>query len=202
MKVVKYQRVSTQNQEVENQTNSIDKQIELLGWTCVGEYKEVMSGTKSKDTRPQLRQLLADARKRKFDRVIVFALDRLGRSVVDVINTIHELEEVGVNIFVVKNSIDTSTSQGKMFSYFINIFSEMERDMIISRQKQSIERIREKGGKWGNGNLISQEKRDKIVLLKTEGLSYRNICKELDISLGSVQHTLKTHSITSHAIDL
>ncbi len=100
MKVVKYQRVSTQNQEVENQTNSIDKQIELLGWTCVGEYKEVMSGTKSKDTRPQLRQLLADARKRKFDRVIVFALDRLGRSVVDVINTIHELEEVGVNIFV------------------------------------------------------------------------------------------------------
>ena len=197
MKVVKYQRVSTQNQEVENQTNSIDKQIELLGWTCVGEYKEVVSGIKSKDTRPQLRQLLADARKRKFDRVIVFALDRLGRSVVDVINTIHELEEVGVNIFVVKNSIDTSTSQGKMFSYFINIFSEMERDMIISRQKQSIERIREKGGKWGNGNLISQEKRDKIVSLKTEGLSYRNICKELDISLGSVQHTLKTHSMTS-----
>ncbi len=197
MRVVKYQRVSTQNQEVENQTNSIDKQIELLGWTCVGEYKEVMSGTKSKDTRPQLRQLLADARKRMFDRVIVFSLDRLGRSVVDVINTIHELEEVGVNIFVVKNSIDTSTSQGKMFSYFINIFSEMERDMIISRQKQSIERIREKGGKWGNGNLISQEKRDKIVSLKTEGLSYRNICKELDISLGSVQHTLKTHSMTS-----
>ena len=197
MKVVKYQRVSTQNQEVENQTNSIDKQIELLGWTCVGEYKEVMSGTKSKDTRPQLRQLLADARKRMFDRVIVFSLDRLGRSVVDVINTIHELEEVGVNIFVVRNSIDTSTSQGKMFSYFINIFSEMERDMIISRQKQSIERIREKGGKWGNGNLISQEKRDKIVSLKTEGLSYRNICKELDISLGSVQHTLKTHSMTS-----
>jgi len=69
--------------------------------------------------------------------------------------------------------------------------------MIISRQKQSIERIREKGGKWGNGNLISQEKRDKIVSLKTEGLSYRNICKELDISLGSVQHTLKTHSMTS-----
>ena len=202
MRVVKYQRVSTQNQEVENQTNSIDKQIELLDWTCVGEYKEVMSGTKSKDTRPQLRQLLADARKRKFDRVIVFALDRLGRSVVDVINTINELEEVGVNIFVVKNSIDTSTSQGKLFTYFCSIFGEMERDLMISRQKQSIERIRDKGGKWGKGNLISQDKRDKIVSLKTEGLSYRNICKELDISLGSVQHTLKTHSITSHAIDL
>ena len=197
MRVVKYQRVSTQNQEVENQTNSIDKQIELLDWTCVGEYKEVMSGVKSRDARPMLRKLLADARKRKFDRVIVFALDRLGRSVVDVINTINELEEVGVNIFVVKNSIDTSTSQGKLFTYFCSIFGEMERDLMISRQKQSIERIRDKGGKWGKGNLISQDKRDKIVSLKTEGLSYRNICKELDISLGSVQHTLKTHSMTS-----
>ena len=127
----------------------------------------------------------------------MFALDRLGRSVVDVINTINELEEVGVNIFVVKNSIDTSTSQGKLFTYFCSIFGEMERDLMISRQKQSIERIRDKGGKWGKGNLISQDKRDKIVSLKTEGLSYRNICKELDISLGSVQHTLKTHSMTS-----
>jgi DNA invertase Pin-like site-specific DNA recombinase len=88
MRVVKYQRVSTTHQEVENQTDSIDRQIELLGWTIVGEYKEVISGTKSRDTRPQLRQLLEDSRKRKFDRVIVYSLDRLGRSVVDVINTI------------------------------------------------------------------------------------------------------------------
>jgi|TARA_B110000902_G_C14114068_1_gene515511 DNA invertase Pin-like site-specific DNA recombinase len=195
MRVVKYQRVSTQDQEVENQTDSIDRQIELLGWTTVGEYKEVMSGTKSRDTRPQLRKLLQDSRKRKFDRVIVYSMDRLGRSVVDVINTIHELEEVGVNIFVVKNSIDTSTSQGKLFSYFINIFSEMERDMIVSRQKESIKRIREKGGKWGRGNLISQEKREQIVQLKHNGMTYRNICKELSVSLGSVQHTLKTVSI-------
>ena len=195
MRVVKYQRVSTSTQEVENQTSSIDNQIERLGWITVGEYKETISGTKSRDTRPQLRQLLQDSRKRKFDRVIVYSLDRLGRSVVDVINTINELEEVGVNVFVVKNSIDTSTSQGKMFSYFINIFSEMERDMIVSRQKESIKRIREKGGKWGKGNLISQDVREQIVQLKNNGMTYRSICKELSVSLGSVQHTLKTVSI-------
>ena len=197
MRVVKYQRVSTTNQDVENQTDSIDKQIQLLGWDCVGEYKEVESGMKSKNHRPQLRKLLEDSRKRKFDRVIVYSLDRLGRSVVDVINTINELEEVRVNIFVVKNSIDTSTSQGKLFTYFCSIFGEMEKDMIVSRQKESIKRIREKGGKWGKGNLISQEKRDKIVSLQSQGLSYRNICKELNVSLGSVQHTLKTHSMSS-----
>ena len=60
MRVVKYQRISTDSQEIENQTNSIDTQIERMGWNCVGEYKEVISGTKSRDTRPQLRQLLKD----------------------------------------------------------------------------------------------------------------------------------------------
>ena len=180
MRVVKYQRVSTTKQELENQTNALDKQIELLGWTCVGEYKEVVSGVK--DTRPQLQKLLKDARLRKFDRVIVFSLDRLGRKIVSVINTIHSLEESGVHIFVVKNAIDSSTASGKIFAHFINIFSELERDMMISRQKEAIERIREKGGKWGKGKLISQDKREKIVSLKTEGLSYRGICKELDIN--------------------
>jgi len=193
MRCVSYKRISTENQELENQTDSIDKQIELFGWNKVGEYQEVISGMKSRDTRPQLRQLLADARKHKFDRVIVFELSRLGRSVVDVINTIHELEECGVHLFVISNALDTSTSQGKLFSYFVNIFNSMEREMMLNRQSESIKRLREKGAKWGNGNLITQDKRDRIVLLRSQGLSYRGIVKEVEVSLGSVQHVLKTH---------
>ena len=192
MRVVKYQRVSTESQDYENQTKSIDRQIELLGWTCVNEYKETISGTKSRDNRPQLRRLLRDSRLIQFDRVIVYSLDRLGRSTVDVINTIHELEEVGVNIFVVKESIDTSTSQGKIFSHFISIFSQMEKEMITERQKSSIERLREKNQKWGKGKLLSHEQREQILKLKEEGFSYRGICKKLGVSLGSVQHTIKT----------
>jgi len=192
MRVVKYQRVSTNHQELENQTQSLDTQIERLDWNLVGEYHEVESGMKSRDSRPQLRKLLRDSRLRMFDRVIVYSLDRLGRSVVDVINTINELEEVGVHIFVVKNSIDTSTQQGKLFTYFCSIFGEMERDMIVSRQKSSIERLREKNKKWGKGNLLSHDKRTQIVKLRDEGFSYRVICKKLGVSLGSVQHTLRT----------
>ena len=193
MRVVKYQRVSTSKQDYENQTKALDKQIELLGWDCVGEYKEVVSGVK--DTRPQLQKMIEDARLRKFDRVIVFALDRLGRKIVQVVNTIHSLEECGVNLFIVKESVDTSNSQGKIFANFISIFSQLERDMMISRQKEAIDRIRTSGGKWGKGKLISQEQRDRIVALRTQGLSYRGICKEVDVSLGSVQHTLKMQSI-------
>lgn len=195
MRVVKYQRVSTNNQELENQTQSIDDQIKRLDWNMVGEYYEVESGMKSRDHRPQLRRLLRDSRLRMFDRVMVYSLDRLGRSVVDVINTINELEEVGVNVFVVKNSIDTSTQQGKLFTYFCSIFGEMERDMIISRQKSSIERLREKNQKWGKGKLLTSEKRKHIMELKDEGYSYRGICKKLNVSLGSVQHTIKTMSV-------
>ena len=190
MRVVKYQRVSTNHQDLENQTRSVDDQIDRLGWKCVGEYKEVESGMKSKDHRPQLRRLLRDSRLRQFDRVIVYSLDRLGRSVVDVINTINELEEVGVNIFVVKNSIDTSTSQGKMFTYFCSIFGEMERDMIISRQKSSIERLREQNKRWGKGKLLSSDQIQEIYKLKDKGLSYRSIQKEMNVSLGSISKTL------------
>ena len=193
MRVVKYQRISTDRQEIENQTTSIDKQIERLDWNCVGEYKEIMSGTKSRDTRPQLRKLLQDSKKRMFDYVIVFDLSRLGRSTVDVINTINELQEVGVNIFVVKNSIDTQTQQGKMFSYFISIFSEMERDMIVSRQSESIKRLREKDTKWGKGKLMNEETKSNIFKLRDKGLSYRKICEELNVSKGSVQHALRSH---------
>jgi len=191
MRVVKYQRISTNHQDLENQTKSIDDQIERLGWTTISEYKEIESGMKSRDSRPQLRKLLRDSRLRLFDRVIVYSLDRLGRSVVDVINTINELEEVGVHIFVVKNSIDTSTHQGKLFTYFCSIFGEMERDMIVSRQKSSIERLREKNKRWGKGRLLNQEMRDKILELKNDGYSYRGICKKLGVSLGSVQYTIK-----------
>ena len=192
MRVVKYQRVSTDHQELDNQTKSLDTQIERLGWTCVGEYKEIESGMKSRDSRPQLRKLLQDSKKRKFDRVICYSLDRLGRSTVDVINTIHELEEVGVNIFVVKESIDTSTSQGKIFSQFISIFNSMEREMLLTRQKSSIERLRDKDTKWGKGKLLSSEQRNQIIKLKEEGHSYRSIKDLVGVSLGTISYTLNT----------
>lgn len=191
MRVVTYKRTSTDHQEVENQTSSLMNQIDAFSWSLVGEYSEVQSGIKSRNTRPQLRQLLQDARRRKFDRVMVYSLDRLGRSVVDVINTINELEEVGVHIFVVKNAIDTSTQQGKLFTYFCSIFGEMERDMLLSRQKESIKRLRDKNAKWGRGTLLDEEKKNSIILLREKGLSHRKIAETLEISKGSVQHALK-----------
>ena len=149
---------SVQARELTQMQSILQNQIERMGWDCVGEYKEIESGMKSRDSRPQLRKLLQDSKKRMFDFVMVYSLDRLGRSTVDVINTIHELEEVSVHIFVVKESIDTSTQQGKIFSQFISIFNSMERDMMLTRQKSSIERLRGKDTKWGKGKLMRRNK--------------------------------------------
>ena len=129
MRVVKFQRISTNHQELENQTKSLDNQIERMGWDCVGEYKEIESGMKSRDSRPQLRKLLQDSKKRMFDFVMVYSLDRLGRSTVDVINTIHELEEVSVHIFVVK---ETKT-QGWFMCY---LFTKPRTNCLTSKSKE------------------------------------------------------------------
>ena len=77
-----------------------------------------------------------------------------------------------------------------MFTYFCSIFGEMERDMIISRQKSSIERLREKNKRWGKGKLLSSDQIQEIYKLKDKGLSYRSIQKEMNVSLGSISKTL------------
>ena len=77
-----------------------------------------------------------------------------------------------------------------MFTYFCSIFGEMERDMIISRQKSSIERLREQNKRWGKGKLLSSDQIQEIYKLKDKGLSYRSIQKEMNVSLGSISKTL------------
>ena len=91
-----------------------------------------------------------------------------------------------------KDSIDTSTTQGKIFSQFISIFNQLEKDLILTRQKSSIERLREKDKKWGKGKLLSQEVREKIFKLRDEGVSFRNISKQLGVSVGGVQSTMRS----------
>ena len=91
-----------------------------------------------------------------------------------------------------KDSIDTSTTQGKIFSQFISIFNQLEKDLILTRQKSSIERLREKDTKWGKGKLLSQEVREKIFKLRDEGVSFRNISKQLGVSVGGVQSTMRS----------
>ena len=190
-RVVKYQRVSTDKQDYENQTDSIESYIKNSDLVLVDEYKEIESSLTSRNTRPELRRLLSDSRLRKFDTVIIYDISRFGRSVVEIINIFNDLRENNVNVITIKQSIDTSTSQGELFLYFCSIFSQIEKDMISSRQSESIKRLRKTKSKWSNGQLHTEEEKLEVVKLRKSKKTYKQISELMNIPISSLQYILQ-----------
>jgi DNA invertase Pin-like site-specific DNA recombinase len=129
-----YVRVSTDKQSVENQIRDLRLVAERRGWQVVEIYRdEGISGAKRRDQRPGLDAMLKDASRRKFDVVMAWALDRLGRSLIDLLGTIEHLEAAGVDLYLDQQSIDTTTPMGKLLFQVTGAFAEFERSMIRQR---------------------------------------------------------------------
>jgi DNA invertase Pin-like site-specific DNA recombinase len=129
-----YVRVSTDKQSVENQIRDLRLVAERRGWRVVEIYRdEGISGAKRRDQRPGLDAMLKDASRRKFDVVMAWALDRLGRSLIDLLGTIEHLEAAGVDLYLDQQSIDTTTPMGKLLFQVTGAFAEFERSMIRQR---------------------------------------------------------------------
>src|SRR6516162_3099078 len=108
-----YVRVSTDKQTVENQVAALRQIAERRGWEVVEQYSDAgISGAKGRDGRPGLDQMLKDAQRRKFDVIMAWAIDRLGRSLIDLPGTIQEPDACGINLYLDKQSIDTTTPAG------------------------------------------------------------------------------------------
>ena len=129
-----YVRVSTDHQSVENQVRELKEVAERRGWTVVEVYRDAgISGAKGRDKRPGLDAMLKDASRRKFDVVMAWAIDRLGRSLIDLLGTIQHLEAVGVDLYLDQQHIDTTTPAGKLLFQMTGAFAEFERSMIRQR---------------------------------------------------------------------
>jgi DNA invertase Pin-like site-specific DNA recombinase len=129
-----YVRVSTDKQSVENQIRDLRLVAERRGWQVVEIYRdEGISGAKRRDQRPGLNAMLKDASRRKFDVVMAWALDRLGRSLIDLLGTIEHLEAAGVDVYLDQQSIDTTTPMGRLLFQITGAFAEFERSMIRQR---------------------------------------------------------------------
>src|SRR6516225_9065070 len=129
-----YLRVSTDHQSVENQNRELRQIAERRGWAVVEVYSDAgISGAKRRDQRPGLDAMLKDASRRKFDVVMAWALDRLGRSLIDLLGTIEHLEAAGVDLYLDQQSIDTTTPMGKLLFQVTGAFAEFERTMIRQR---------------------------------------------------------------------
>lgn len=204
-----YLRVSTKGQTVENQRLALTKTAEYKGWDIVGEYSdEGISGAKGRDKRPGLDALLKDATRRKFDIVAAWALDRLGRSVKQVIETVSEIESAGVDVYLEKQAIDTSTSAGRLFFHIMAAVGQFERDIIRDRIAAGIDRVKTKGTKSGKpigrprgpsrfkkgkkkGQIKPVKDQDRILKMRAADVSVREIAKRLNISTNTVQRAIK-----------
>jgi DNA invertase Pin-like site-specific DNA recombinase len=129
-----YVRVSTDSQTVENQIRELTQVAERRGWQVVEVYRDAgISGAKGRDQRPGLDAMLKEAGRRKFDIVMAWAIDRLGRSLIDLLRTIQDLEAVGVDLYLDQQHLDTTTPTGKLLFHVTGAFAEFERSMIRQR---------------------------------------------------------------------
>lgn len=136
-------RVSTDAQTVENQISELREVAERRGWQVVEVYKDTgISGAKGRDQRPGLDAMLKDASRRKFDVVMAWAIDRLGRSLIDLLGTIQDLEAVGVDLYLDQQHLDTTTPTGKLLFQVTGAFAEFERSMIRQRVNAGLSAIK------------------------------------------------------------
>jgi DNA invertase Pin-like site-specific DNA recombinase len=147
-----YVRVSTdkQSESVANQTSALRQVAERRSWQVVEVYTdEGISGAKGRDKRPALDAMLNDASRRKFDVVMAWAIDRVGRSLVDLLGTIQHLEAAGVDLYLDQQNIDTTTPMGRLLFQVTGAFAEFERSMIKQRVQVGLNSIKAKIAKDG-----------------------------------------------------
>jgi len=160
------------------------KQIESKGWNLFKEYVDRgVSGSKS--SRPQLDKLMRDAADKKFDAVLVWKLDRFGRSVRHLVNAIAELESFGVAFISLKDSIDLTTAQGRLMFQIIAAMAEFERELIRERVKAGMANARTKGKQIGRPSLGID--RDQVTALRSSGQSWSQVSDVLFCSVATAK---------------
>src|SRR5216110_1382028 len=152
MKAAIYARVSTVGQEPENQLQELRRYVEARGWTAVEYVDRGVSG--AKDRRAALDQLLTDARRRRFDAVICWRLDRLGRNLKHLITLLEELQALGIAFVSLAEGIDATTPAGKLQMHILGAIAEFERERIRERVMAGLQRARSQGKRLGRPNAV------------------------------------------------
>ena len=188
MRVGIYARVSTHDQQtLPLQLKAMRQYVKQRKWRLVLQVEEVGSGSKQ---RPKREELLKAARRREVDAVVVWKLDRWGRSVADLISTLAELRDLGIAFVSLTEALDFTTSAGRAMIGLLSVFAEFDRDMIRERVKAGIAQARAEGKKHGRPQTAATKVADVRRLYK-QGWNKSQIARELGISRGSVIALLK-----------
>ncbi len=191
-RVALYARVSTKNngQDPETQLMALRDYAQARKLEVFSEYVDIgISG--SKDSRPALNRLMADARKRRFDTVLVARFDRFARSTRHLVLALEEFNALGVDFISLSESVDTSTPMGKMVYTVIAAVAELERSLIRERVVMGLQRAKAQGKKLGRPGGSAQDV-ERIQQLNSEGLSVRQIARKVKVSKSTVSRLLNT----------
>lgn len=189
MKTAIYARVSTTDQDCTQQLTALREYVATRGWTAAGEYvDQAVSG--AKDRRPALDRLVQDARMRKVDCIVVWKLDRWGRSLIHLAASMDELRTMGVRFIAVTQGIDTdqTSATGKLLMNILASFAEFERELIKERTAAGVARARKEGKTIGRPRLVVD--RQKVLDMRAAGMSLRAIAQQTGSSAASVLRIL------------
>jgi len=190
-RVVIYSRVSTKDQDTENQMRLLRDIVERNNYELIDEYVDHgISGSKGRDKRPQFDRLIKDMIRRKFDKILVWDVSRLGRSLQHLVEFLNEVNSVSCNLYIHQSGLDTSTPSGKMMFQMIGVFSEFEREMISERVKLGLDKVKSQGVKLGRPKVDNSELHKSVLKLKSQGLNITQISKQLSIGRSSVYRSL------------
>ncbi len=202
MRVAIYARVSTANngQDPTMQTRELREYAERRGWQVFAEYIDVgISGTKER--RPELDRLMADAHRRRFDVVVVWKFDRFARSVSHLLRALETFKAQGIEFVSFSEQMDTSTPAGKMVFTVLGAVAELERSLIVERVKSGLRNAKAKGKRIGRPN--SDVDAARIAQLHASGLSWREIERTVGVSARTARRALaergKTLSVSTPA---
>ncbi|WP_395688408.1 recombinase family protein [Aestuariivirga sp.] len=193
-KVAIYARVSTSSQTVENQFQELREVAQRNGWHIVAELSDSgISGAKGRDQRPAFDQLLKRATRREFDLIMVWAIDRLGRSIQHLVGFMNDIQAMGVDLYVHQQAIDTTTPSGRMIFSIFSALGEYERELIRERIMAGEKRARAQaqGVKIGRPSKLNDAVRTSVKLLCDGGMGIKEISKRLEIGVGSVYRLLQ-----------
>jgi DNA invertase Pin-like site-specific DNA recombinase len=181
-----YLRVSTSEQTTENQRRELMAVAERHGWAVVRNFEDAgISGAKSRDSRPGLDAMLKAISRREIDMVAAWSVDRLGRSLADLLDLLRELHSKGVDLFLHQQGLDTSTPAGKAMFQMMGVFAEFERAMLRERVMSGLARARAQGTRLGRPALAI-DKADAIRKAKAAGKGIRRIARDLGVGIGTV----------------
>jgi DNA invertase Pin-like site-specific DNA recombinase len=188
-RVALYLRVSTNEQTTRNQRRELHAVAERHGWNIVATYEDAgVSGSKGRDERPGFDQLMKAVARREFDMVAAWSVDRLGRSLADLLAFLTDLHAKSVDLFLHQQGLDTSTPSGRAMFQMLGVFAEFERAMIRERVLTGLARARAEGKQLGR-RTVEQSHAAKVkaaLKMRSRRLGIRRIAREVGLGVGTV----------------